>query len=208
MTSLLTTISATINHYKDLFMHNDTVAKQAAHDWQSRYCAKHHVPRFYNIMKAQAGKPELECWTCNLCEYERRQQALAEPKPTPYSNSPLYFPGSMLLAVNAKVEECKQELITRIALSRIPTFPAKPPTSPLAARDIQYASTPPIEDDPDATEMRPAIKLSKSTPTLEIPAITGEILLMEIMRKPASPHDTGEQEPVKVSEINEDAFLL
>lgn len=82
-------------------------------------------------------------------------------------------------------------------------------TTPLAARDIQYASTPlPSIEDEDATERRPAIKRRQPT-TQEIPAITAEIMLMEMMRGPVSPHDTGEQAPVVLAtEVNEDAFLL
>lgn len=101
------------------------------------------------------------------------------------------------------------QLVSAIQQATTPNF-TRIATTPLAARDIQYENTPipTTAEDDDLTEIRPAIKLHKATPTLEIPAITSEILLMEIMRKPTSPHDTGEQAPVKVSEVSEDAFLL
>lgn len=112
---------------------------------------------------------------------------------------PGYQPGQYARYYHMQLERAIQNA-TRPNLSRVAT-------TPLAARDIQYASTPlpDIEDD-DATERRPAIKRRQPT-TQEIPAITAEIMLMEIMRSPVSPHDTGEQTPVKISE-SEDAFLL
>lgn len=102
------------------------------------------------------------------------------------------------------VHNYHNQLVTAIRQATMPNF-TRIATTPLAARDIQYENTPPIlEDDPDATEMRPAIKLHKATTTnttQEIPAITAEITLLEIMRGPVSPHDTGEQAPVKVTAL-------
>ena len=227
--TILAGLAATIDYGKKLLGISDAKyraeLKQQARDWHTTFCTIHHTLKFRDLAKVQSVQPqnaldEAECYTCSLCEIENNRKKLA--KRQLMSDDPHFVRGSVFVSVKQIEREQQQIAIRQIAMERVSTLPrhteeipmsvlatlpqANVITAPLPARDIVYAPT--TLDDGDPTEHRlPAIKLSRST--LQIPAVKAEVAILELMRGPSSPHDTGEQAPVVLqAKIEDGAFLL
>lgn len=184
-------------------------------------CEKHHAPNFRSLVTTDTL--EFGEWYCSHCEQEKNEATILQLHT---GKIHALFPASGQLARRIHMSEVRHsmqedavrdilaEIHTNKDLSQTPeaAMLLKSPqhTTPLPARDIERAITPPRttlfadvppvtvweENDDDATERRRIVRQTPST--VQIPAMSAEVILEALMRGDTHAQSTGENERIPV----------
>lgn len=195
-------------------------AKQQAAWWEREApkCEQCHSPMIRNLFTRPNFPFKAGEYFCEDCYWESINQSIAANRAS--SVKALFHDAGQLMA-GVRTRNYRQALQQKIISSVTPQLPTPHITGELPAKDIVLSNTPreqlfddaelvqigmsldeifPEEAiDLDATEFRRVVK-RPAKETLQIPNVTAEMLLMEIMRGPTHEQSTGENERLTQSE--------